>query len=212
MECHQTQKMKTLTTDQKKQIAAFFGLEYKTVSAVMTVESSGHGFDPVTGLILIQFEPYIFHKQLLAAKIDHKFEVIYKVVNGIKKIDKYKITTGEHIIINGIEGQTSEWIAYNIALQINANCAMLSTSFGLGQIMGFNFNAAGFLSVEKMIEKFNESEAEQLMGMLKFITANKLMFAFLKCKTWDKFAALYNGPAYKENNYDIRLQTAYDRA
>lgn len=203
--------MQKITLQDKQNAAIKFGLEYKNVAAVMTVEAAGSGYGP-DGKLKIQFEPLVFHNELVKRHIDHTFEVIYKVVAGKRVVDKYKITQGGNVIVNGVEGQTSEYIAYNTALLINKEAAMLSTSFGLGQIMGFNHLAAGYTEVADMIQAFMESEYNQLIGMLMFIKANPSMFNALKNKNWAAFAEKYNGPGYKSNNYDVKLAHAYAEA
>lgn len=203
--------MQKISLQDKQNAAIKFGLEYKCVAAVMAVEAAGSGYND-QGKLKIQFEPHVFHGELTARKIDHTFEVIYKVANGKKVVDKYKITHGGLMILNGVEGQVSEYNAYNVALQINAEAAMMATSFGLGQVMGFNHLAAGYLHVADMVKAFEESEYNQLIGMLMFIKSNSAMFNALLHRNWAAFAEKYNGPNYKINNYDIKLATAYAAA
>lgn len=172
--------MDRITQPQIDQLSAEFELEPKALGAVFKVESSGAGFDPKTGAIKIQFEPYWFQKY-----------------------------TGKRIA-NGVENQDAEWKAYNEAVKIDANAAMKSTSWGLGQVMGFNHVAAGFDTVQEMVTAFKTSELEQFKGMLTFIKANPKMYNALQKKDWPTFARYYNGPKYKEFNYDIRLEKAYN--
>lgn len=174
--------MKTLTTEHKREIANKFGIEYRSLCAVMAVESAGSGFDSKTGLIKIQFEPYWFQKY-----------------------------TGKRIP-NGVENQLAEWKAYKAACEINPLAAMKATSWGLGQIMGFNHEAAGYAAVEEMVNDFEESEYNQLVGMLRFIKAHPKMMLALESKDWATFAYHYNGPAYKNFDYDTKLEKAYERA
>lgn len=157
------------------------GLTFKIVKTIILIESSGSGFDPKTGLIKIQFEPHIFKKY-----------------TGI-------------IINNKVDVQGEEWKAFNEAYKLNSNATLLSTSFGLGQIMGFNFKAAGFKTVEEMYNSFKESEINQLRGMIKFIVNNKQMYLALCRLDWETFARLYNGPGYKKYSYDDKLRTTYEK-
>jgi len=131
------------------------------------------------GKVKIQFEPYHFRK--------------YTDI----RID------------NGVEGQTVEYEAYFKAVEIDQKAAMLSTSWGLGQIMGFNHKAAGYSVVDNMVLSFNASEYYQLKGMLNFIKSNKKLYQALKDKDWATFARYYNGKYYKKFNYDTRLAAAY---
>lgn len=132
-----------------------------------------------SGKVKIQFEPYHF-----------------------RKYTNVRIT-------NGVEGQTVEYKAYFKAVKIDQEAAMLSTSWGLGQIMGFNHKAAGYKVVDNMVLSFNASEYYQLKGMLNFIKSNKKLYQALKDKDWATFARYYNGKYYKKFNYDTRLAKAY---
>lgn len=174
--------MKLLTNDEKKELANKFGFEYQAVAAVMAVESSGRGYDASTGKVLIQFEPYWF-----------------KYYSGIA-------------IANGVENQAKEWEAFNNAWAKNPNAAMMATSWGLGQIMGFNFKAAGYRSVDDMVTAFRESEYNQLHGMLMMISANHKLKKAMQDKDWRTFAYYYNGPQYLKFKYDTRLASAYQNA
>lgn len=171
--------VKIISLQEKTDLAKKFGIEYKALNAVFMVESSGSGFDKKTGKIKIQFEPYWFQKY-----------------TGVR-------------VPNGVENQPAEWIAYEAAFKINADAALKSTSWGLGQVMGFNFKAAGFTNASDMVTSFNLSEVNQLEGMLNFIKATPKMLLALQQKDWATFARYYNGPKYKDFNYDTRLAAAY---
>jgi len=82
-------------------------------------------------------------------------------------------------------------------------------SYGLPQMMGFNYEVCGFSSARDMFEAFKGSERAQLNAMARFIMANKRMLKALKGKDWKTFALLYNGKGYKKNRYDTKLGTAY---
>jgi hypothetical protein len=173
---------KRISTEEIKQLATEAGLEPALAKAVVIVEAGNSGFDARTGKIKIQFEPHVF-----------------KRYTGLT-------------IENGVELQTAEWKAFEIASKIDHQSAMLSTSWGMGQIMGFNHLAAGYDSVQAMVSEFKLSEFWQIRGMLTFIQAHKPMLLALKVKDWDGFARLYNGKNYKKYNYASRLADAYTKA
>jgi hypothetical protein len=87
----------------------------------------------------------------------------------------------------------------------------MATSYGLMQIMGFNYRLAGFKSVDEMIESFKKSDANQLKGGLNFIKSAGLLDE-LRLKDWAKFAKGYNGAGYEANKYDTKLKEAYELA
>jgi len=170
---------KKITPEQFKALATQFGIDEKLIRTVILVESSGHGFDPKTGKILIQFEPRYFLKYA-----------------GIS-------------IQNGVEMQAKEYEAFEQALKLNPDAAYMSTSFGLAQIMGFNHEAAGFKTAKGMYDAFVISEENQIRGMLNFIKSEPQMFKALITHDWATFASHYNGPQYLKFKYDTRLAAAY---
>jgi hypothetical protein len=54
------------------------------------------------------------------------------------------------------------------------------------------------------------SAVSQLNAFVNFIQANNLA-QYLKTKNWAAFAYRYNGPGYKANSYDTKLQTYYNK-
>jgi hypothetical protein len=171
--------MARITIEQIQKLAKEFKYEVASVRAVLEIESGGYGFDPKTGKIIIQFEPHWFKKY-----------------------------TGK-VIVNGVEGQTKEWVAFNQAWKIDPQATMLSTSYGLAQIMGFNHLKLGYKTVGEMLDAFKASEENQVRGMLMFIKSNKKLHKAMIEKDWRTFAYFYNGPNYKLNDYDTKLSKAY---
>ncbi len=173
---------KYLSNSDIAQVAKDSFIEFALLKAVILIETSGTGFDRKTGLILLQFEPHVFQK-----------------------------ATGKRII-NGVESQSKEWAAFKEAAAINKVEALEATSWGLGQIMGFNHELAGYKTVTDMVNAFELSEYWQLQGMVSFIKKQPKMINALKTKDWATFARLYNGPGYKKNDYDTKLALAYEKA
>ena len=56
----------------------------------------------------------------------------------------------------------------------------------------------------------NKSEGEHIKAFGRFIVANNLS-KYLKSLDWANFARRYNGPGYKENKYDEKLERAYNK-
>lgn len=115
-------------------------------------------------------------------------------------------------IANGVEGQHAEWLAFQEAFAIDSHAALCSTSWGLGQVMGFNHKSAGYATPEEMVRDFKESEVNQVKGMINFIQADYNMLKALQAKDWAGFAKHYNGPQYLSFKYDTRLQEAYSQS
>jgi N-acetylmuramidase len=96
------------------------------------------------------------------------------------------------------------------AVQLDRTAALKSASWGLGQVMGFNFDKAGYDSVEAMVQKNMESEDEQLLAMANFLKASGLDRP-LAAQDWTSFARGYNGADFARNLYDVKLAAAFQR-
>lgn len=181
-----------ITDDQIKQSAAKYGLEFETVKAVMKVESSGSGFHS-DGFPTILFEGHIFSR-LTGGIYDLKYPDI-----SYPKWTK-KFYSGS---------QSGEQTRLSKAAKLNREAAMKSASFGLFQIMGFNYEKCGCKSIQEFINRMCASEQDQLELFLEFVENSGLIKA-LQTKNWALFAHSYNGPAYKQNRYDEKLAKAYE--
>jgi hypothetical protein len=179
---------RTITTAQIQALAAAYGIEYAALMAVITVESSGVGFNPPTGKIIIRFEPSWFKREY-ADWTEHLGDWI-------------NLPAGN---------QAEEWLLFDNAYSIDPAAAMLSTSVGMMQVMGFNHVAAGFATVGAMWDFAKVNEANQVELGLRFIKSEPVLLMALKAKNWELFALHYNGEDYKENEYDTKLLTAYNK-
>jgi len=88
--------------------------------------------------------------------------------------------------------------------------ALKSASWGMGQVMGFNHQAAGFKSAAAMVHAMVKSEDAQLAAMAGFLKTNGLGILLQK-KDWAGFAKRYNGPSYWQNHYDVKLAEQFQR-
>jgi hypothetical protein len=88
--------------------------------------------------------------------------------------------------------------------------ALRSASWGMGQVMGFNYEVAGFTAAAAMVEAMKTGEDAQLMAMARFLVANRLADALAR-KDWVGFARRYNGPNYWQHQYDVKLAEHYQR-
>lgn len=98
-----------------------------------------------------------------------------------------------------------ELLLQMIRLDISAGIA--ACSYGKFQILGENHAACGYPDPHSFAFAQAFDEITQLRAFEKFIQANGLL-TFLQHGIWTKFARGYNGPAYRENRYDIKLAQA----
>ena len=107
-------------------------------------------------------------------------------------------------------GGLREYDRLEQARKINREAADASASWGMFQIMGFNYAACGESSVESFVNAMCESELKQLVLSARFIKQAGMLPA-LQNKDWAEFAKRYNGPAYAQDDYDKKLVKAYQR-
>jgi hypothetical protein len=107
----------------------------------------------------------------------------------------------------GYKGGSAEWDRLKDAAEFDLLNALKSASWGMGQVMGFNFKVAGCDSIEQFVVEAFTGEAAQFNHMLNFIKNNNLMDE-LKRGDWRGFAKGYNGAAYEKNDYHNKLARA----
>jgi len=164
------------------------GLAAAEVWAILNVETRGFGFFQDRRPQIL-FERHIFHRLIKGRYDSDNADVSNRKPGGYLK-------------------GAAEYIRLEKALQLDKEAAIQSTSWGIGQVMGFNFKVAGFSSTEAMVTEMVKDENSQLTAMANFIKENNLAGA-LQRKDWAAFARGYNGKDYKINEYDTRLAAAY---
>jgi hypothetical protein len=107
-------------------------------------------------------------------------------------------------------GKLERALALCAQAKLGVEPALRSASWGMGQVMGFNHQAAGFKSAAAMVQAMVKSEDAQLAAMAGFLKANGLA-ALLQKKDWASFAKGYNGPNYWQNHYDVKLAEQFQR-
>lgn len=95
-------------------------------------------------------------------------------------------------------------------MTLDQNAALESASWGIGQVLGENFVAAGFSDPLSMARAMCGGEDIQVMALCKFATSNGLD-RLLRNHDWAGFALGYNGPDYAQYSYDTKLLQNYQR-
>lgn len=184
-------KMKTITENDYQAAADLLQVDVATIKAVAEVESAGNGFLS-NGQPKILFEGHWFHK----------------------------LTGGEYTNPENANISYPKWKKdyYNEnqharlakAVRLDRDAALKSASWGKFQIMGFNFQMAGFENLQSFINAMYQSEGAQLLAFVNFIK-NTGLDPYLRRKNWTEFARRYNGRGYAKNKYDVKLANAYKK-
>lgn len=94
---------------------------------------------------------------------------------------------------------------------IHEEIANASASWGLGQSMGENGPELGFASATALVQYMVDGGLPaQLDVLIREIKAKRLVEALNK-GDFETFASRYNGPGYKQNQYDTRMAAADKR-
>ncbi len=192
-----------------KDFAQSFGLEVAMVKAVNEIESRGKGF-LLGGKPIILFEGHVFWRELENRGVkpsqyvtEHTKDVLYRrwtkihYRGGVQEYDRLEKAA-----------KISDIPAFHEA-------AYSSASWGAFQIMGFHYKHLGYSSVDEFVSAMHEHEREHLKAFGRFIEKTpfkgKKLIDWIREKNWAKFAEGYNGPGYRKNKYDTKLQNAYMR-
>lgn len=177
--------------------AGLIGVETAAIKAVLEVETGNRGGFVAENKPTILFEGHIFWKQLRLSGIDPM-----KHLKGNEDILYPKWTKAHY------KGGIQEYDRLSRAKLIHEEAALSSASWGLAQIMGFNYKMCDCRSIHEFVGLMSESESKQLWLFVNFIRSNR-WDSYLRCHDWKSFARCYNGPAYAKNRYDQKLEYAY---
>jgi hypothetical protein len=188
----------TTITKYLKESALLLGVDYSLLLAITKVEAGSKGFIAPNKPIVL-FERHVFYKQLKKQgfnvdELSNQYPLLINKTPG------------------GYLGGLRENYRLEMAKQINENCAIESTSFGLFQIMGFHWQTLGYQSAQDFENQVSENELKQTEAFIRFISlkTNSKMIVALQEHDYETFARLYNGPNYKKNRYDEKIKAEYN--
>ncbi len=150
-----------LSSDGLAEVANVLGVHAPEIWAVLAVETKGCGYLPDRRPQIL-YERHIFHR-LTQGEFDDG-DISDPSPGGYG-------ATGAH-----------QYERLAVAIRKDRSEALQSASWGLGQIMGENFAAAGFQDVEDMVTATSQSEDAQLAAMGSFLAATR-SFRWVYCQT-----------------------------
>lgn len=192
--------MEKLTDARIAEIARENGIHPAALLAVKLIESGTKSGFLDSGKPQILFEGHVFYKYLKA---------------NVKSLDMNKICAQYPNIVypkwdkSKYFGGEKEWTRLEQARKINMKYANYAASWGMFQVMGFNYKTCGCKSIDEFVEKMCTSQEQQLLLTLNFLKNSNLIVPLQK-RQWATFAKGYNGPGFAQNKYHIKLQAAYN--
>jgi hypothetical protein len=174
-------------------LAKSLAVEAAVLKAVAAVEAAGSGFlpdDPAKPKIL--FEGHAFHRLTGGRFAAQRPDLSYP------KWDRTKYS-------GTLKG---EWARLDAACNLDRPAALQSASWGMFQIMGFNYAYCGCPEVEAFVALQHAGAAPQMECFARFVARPPYLKA-LQAKDWVAFAAAYNGPQHAKNHYAPKMAAAY---
>lgn len=169
--------------------AEAIGVPEANLRALAEVECRGSGFDK-SGRVIMLFEP-------------HKF---YKNLSGSQRAEA--VRRGLAYPKWGTKPYPSDsYPRLMAACEINQTAALMSCSWGLGQIMGEYSDECGYKSPEDFVQAFADDEQNQLDAVCKLLVTWKVADDLAAGRV-DVVALKWNGKGYKKNNYHGKLRDA----
>jgi len=174
------------------------GVQLAMIRAFAEVESGGKsGFGP-SGLPVIAFEGHIF-RTYTKSKYDKSHPLLSY---------PYKKKAGPEWQANN-KNQDAAWKTLKAAMELNHDAALMATSWGMFQVMGFNYAACGFANVDDFVAKMKAGEEGQLEAFVGFCLKTAGLRKALADKNFADCAKLYNGKNY--GDYDKRIERAFKK-
>lgn len=173
-------------------IGATIGVGEDEIHAFMDVEAAGAGFDS-QGRPKMLFEPHVFWRNLPVGKRDIAVKAGLAYPSwGSKPYPK------------------DSYPRLKQAMAIDETAALKSASWGLGQVLGENYEMVGYATPQSMVRAFMEDEESHLEAIVAFLRKSGIADD-LAAHRWSTVARVYNGPSYRKHNYDGRMAAAYAR-
>jgi hypothetical protein len=173
--------------------AAHLHCEPAAIRAVCEIESAGGGFLPD------KRPKILFEAHLFGNLTHHRWDATHSNISSPSWNRALYGAGGAH-----------QYDRLAEAISLDRTAALQSASWGMFQIIGMNFAACGFASVEAYVAAMCVGEGAQLAAFAAFC-AHEGLASLLAAHDWTEFALRYNGPGEAENDYAGKLAAAYQR-
>lgn len=174
------------------------GVEVAVIKAIAAVESGGRSGFSKTGFPKIAFEGHVFRRYT-----KKKYDKSHPLLSYA-----YVEKAGPEWKKNNKDDATAE-ATLKSAVALDKESAYKSCSWGMFQIMGFNYKKCGYGSVDAFVTAMKAGESGQLKAFVGFCKNTKGMVTAMEKKNFVQCATLYNGEDY--GDYDKRMLRAYKK-
>jgi hypothetical protein len=179
------------------------GVSVAIIRAFAEVESGGKSGFGSNGLPIIAYEGHVFRRLTRRKDKTYPYDSTHPLLSY-----KYEKKAGPEWQVNN-KGQTAAWKTLTAAMALDHNAALQSCSWGMFQVMGFNYADCGYATVDDFVAAMKAGEGGQLDAFVGYCKEKAGMVEALKAKNFAKMATLYNGEDY--GDYDKRMAKAYKK-
>jgi hypothetical protein len=169
-----------LSTDGFANAMTILGVDAATLWTLLSVETCGFGFLPSRRPVM-HFERHHFHR-LTNGRFDVNYPALSDPAPG------------------GHDHPTSEYARLKSAAMLDADAALQSASWGIGQLMGCKYRDVGYATVHQMVDAMKGDEDEQLRATATFIR-DWTMHEALQQHDWRSFSRWYNHRNFGRDKY-----------
>lgn len=177
------------------------------IEALALKEARGSAFLP-DGRVKILFERHQFYKRLAIVRKPGQTALSQKALRDKVAAQHPQICSATR---GGYIGNAGEYPRLDLARTFSDTAALESASFGLFQVMGFNAVAIGYESVQEFVRLMQQDIDQHLTALSRFILATPKALRGIRTQDYPLLAGAYNGPAYRENNYDTDLAKLFNQ-
>jgi hypothetical protein len=170
------------------------------IRAVAEVESANRGFLP-DGRVVILFEAHVFGRLT-----NHRFDGRRDTRGRPLSTRSWDRTT------YGASGAWQHDGRLVPAAQLDWDAAHKAASWGYFQIMGFNHAITGHPTIRGFVDAKNSGAGPHLDSLVRFIRGNNLdRHLRARPPNIEAFSRGFNGPGFRQNQYDTKLAAAIRR-
>ncbi len=177
------------------------------IKALAMKETNGSAYLP-DGRPKILFERHQFYKRLPIIRKPGQTQAQMTALRNQAFANDPDICNPKR---GGYRGGAAEYERLARARKYSDTAALESASWGQFQIMGFNAVAIGYSSVQEFVRCMEQGIDQHLISLVRFCKATPKVLKGLRQQNFQLVAEGYNGPAYRENNYDTDLAKYFDR-
>jgi hypothetical protein len=174
------------------------GVQLAMIRAFAEVESGGKSGFGASGLPIIAYEGHIFRKYT-----NGKYDKSHPLLSH-----PYRKKAGPEWLVNN-KNQETAWKTLKAATDLHHEAALMACSWGMFQVMGFNYETCGFAKVVEFVAKMKAGEQGQLDAFVRFCLKTRGLRKALADKNFVACATIYNGTNY--GDYDKRIERAFKK-